>query len=120
MIYGFEKPVFLSLVAWMLYALLENVIGTVVAPSLVFYIESVGGTNQDYGVATSAVMLGTTLFMTFFGKWVDSNGNKYQAPLTCSYILGIVGALIYFLASIFPNRWAVNAIVAGRFIAGNL
>lgn len=118
MIYGFEKPVFLSLVAWMLYALLENVIGTVVAPSLVFYIESVGGTNQGYGVATSAVMLGTTLFMTFLGKWVDSNGHKYQAPLTCSYILGIIGALIYFLASIFPSRWAVNAIVAGRFIAG--
>lgn len=118
MIYGYEKPVFLSLVAWMLYILLENVIGTVVGPSLVFYIESVGGTNQDYGVATSAVCLGMTLLMTFFGKWVDSNGNKYQAPLACSYILGIIGALIYFLASILPNTWAVNAIVAGRFIAG--
>ena len=118
-IFGYEKSLFMSLVAWMLFQLLESLIGTVVAPSLIFYIESVGGTNKDLGLATSASMLGTTLLMTFFGKWIDSNGNKYQAPLACAYILGIIGSLIYFLASILPSGfWAINAILVGRFIQG--
>ena len=49
---------------------------------------------------------------------MDSNGNKYQAPLAASFTLGIMGSLIYFLASIMPGRMAVNAILLGRFITG--
>lgn len=49
---------------------------------------------------------------------MDSNGNKYQAPLAASFTLGIMGSLIYFLASIMPGRMAVNAILLGRFVTG--
>lgn len=109
----------ISLIVILLYDVFENVIGSIVGPSLVFYIESVGGTNDDYGKALSAHMLGVTLLVTFYGNWVDSNGNKYQAPFACTFILGIVGSLIYFLASVLPKGfWAVNAIIFGRFIQG--
>ena len=42
-----------------------------------------------------------------------------QAPFAATFIFGIVGSIIYFLASVFPKgRWAVNAILVGRFISG--
>ena len=59
----------LSLTALLLFQLLENIISTVVSPSLIFYIESVGGTQEDYGMTTSATCLGMTIMMFYFGKW---------------------------------------------------
>ena len=109
----------ISLIVILLNYVFESVIGSIVGPSLIFYVESVGGTADDYGKALSAHMLGITLLVTFYGNWVDSNGNKYQAPFACTFILGIVGSLIYFLASVSPKGfWAVNAIIFGRFIQG--
>ena len=109
----------ISLIVILLNYVFESVISTIVGPSLIFYIESVGGTNDDYGKALSAHMLGVTLLVTFYGNWVDSNGNKYQAPFACTFILGIMGSLIYFMASVLPKGfWAVNAIIFGRFIHG--
>ena len=103
----------------MLFGLIENIVSTIVGPSLIFYIESVGGNNRDYGLTTSAAYLGASLMMFYFGDWVDNNGNKYQAPLACAFILCIIGSIIYFLATILPTGfWAVNAILVGRFIQG--
>eukprot|EP00985_Skeletonema_marinoi_P027282 scaffold22167_cov142-Skeletonema_marinoi.AAC.3 len=114
-----ERSIQISLVAFMLFYVLENVISTITGPSLIFYIVSVGGTNEDYGLTTSSVCLGMTLMMFYFGKWVDSNGNKYQAPLRFAFILGIIGSIIYFVASILPTGfWGVNAILVGRFVQG--
>mmetsp|Transcript_3916 Transcript_3916/g.8316 ORF Transcript_3916/g.8316 Transcript_3916/m.8316 type:complete len:550 (+) Transcript_3916:98-1747(+) len=114
-----ERSIQISLAAFLLFIVLENVIGTITGPSLIFYIESVGGSNEDYGLTTSSVCLGMTLMMFYFGKWVDSNGNKYQAPLRFAFILGIIGSIIYFVASILPTGfWGVNAILVGRFVQG--
>jgi len=114
-----ERSLLISLVVILLNTFLESVIGSVVGPSLIFYIESVGGTKEDYGLITSVFFVGMTLLTTFFGRWVDSNGNKYQAPFAVTFILGIVGSIIYFLASVMPvGRWAVYVILVGRFITG--
>jgi len=114
-----ERYLLISLVAILLNYLLESIIGSIVGPSLIFYIELVGGTKDDYGLTTSAFCVGMTLMTTFFGRWVDSNGNKYQAPFAVTFILGIVGSIIYFLASVMPaGRWAVYGILAGRLITG--
>ncbi len=114
-----ERVILKSLVALLLFMVLENVIGTVVGPTLIFYIESVGGSNEDYGLTTSSVCVGTALMTFYFGKWVDSNGGKYQEPLSAAFVLGIVGSIIYFVASLLPvGFWGINAILAGRFIQG--
>ena len=113
-----ERSILISLVAFLLFSVLENVISTVVGPTLIFYILSVGGTNEDYGLTMSAASLGMTLMMFYFGKWVDRNGNKYQAPLSFAFILGIIGSIAYFLASILPSGWGINAILFGRFVQG--
>ena len=114
-----ERHIKLSLIAIYSLGLLDSVINTVVAPSLIFYILSVGGTKEDYGLTTSAVCMGMTIMVFFFGKWIDSNGNRYHAPFACTFILGIAGSLIYFLAILLPKgTWAVNAILVGRFVQG--
>jgi MFS family permease len=116
---GMERSMLISLIAFLLFALLGGAVNTVVEPSLIFYILSVGGTKDDYGLTTSSVCIGMTLMMFYFGKWVDSNGHKYLAPLSCAFILGIVGSIIYFLASVLPRGfWTVNGILLGRFIQG--
>ena len=114
-----ERAILKSLVALLLFSVLENVISTVVGPTLIFYIQSVGGSNDDYGLTTSSACVGSALMTFYFGKWIDSNGNKYQAPLSASFILGIVGSIIYFAASLLPvGFWGINAILAGRFVSG--
>ena len=119
MITDIERPILISLAALMLFALLESIIFTVVDPSLIFYILSVGGTKEDYGYTTSSICLGMTIMVVFFGKWVDSNGNKYQAPLACAFILGIIGSIVYFAASLMvPGYWAGKVVLLGRFVQG--
>lgn len=76
-----ERVILKSLVALLLFMVLENVIGTVVGPTLIFYIESVGGSNEDYGLTTSSVCVGTALMTFYFGKWVDSNGASIKNHL---------------------------------------
>lgn len=106
-----ERAILKSLVALLLFMVLENVISTVVGPTLIFYIQSVGGSNDDYGLTTSAVCIDTTLMTFHFGKWIDSNGGKYQAPLSWAFILGILGSIIYYVASLLPiGFWGINAI----------
>ncbi|KAL9183256.1 hypothetical protein ACHAXT_005043 [Thalassiosira profunda] len=57
--------------------------------------------------------------MSYFGAWVDGNGNKYKAPYACAFALGIAGSLIYFLAILFPKGyWSVGVILMGRFVTG--
>mmetsp|Transcript_27690 Transcript_27690/g.39633 ORF Transcript_27690/g.39633 Transcript_27690/m.39633 type:complete len:492 (-) Transcript_27690:102-1577(-) len=114
-----ERPMLVSLAALLLFMLLESIMYTIVDPSLIFYIKSVGGTNDDYGLTTSAVSLGMTIMVLFFGKWIDCNGNKYQAPLACAFIIGIIGSIIYFAASLMvPGFWAAKAVLVGRLVQG--
>ena len=116
-IFGLERPVLISLVAFMVFGLVENAVGTISGPSFIYYLNSVGGNNDDFGRITSIRCLAAAVMNLYFSNWIDSNGNKYQAPLACSFILGILGSLIYFLASIMPTGfWGVNAILVGKVI----
>ena len=41
--------------------------------------------------------------VSVYGNWVDSNGNKYKKPYTCTFMFGILGNLLYFLAIVLPK-----------------
>ena len=57
--------------------------------------------------------------MSVYGRWVDSNGNKYKRPYAASFIFGGVGSILYFLAELLPRgALAVNCILLARFITG--
>lgn len=74
---------------------------------------------KQYGVASSLPFFSMMLMLSFYGVWVDSNGNKYKAPYAFSFALGGFGSILYFIAELLPpGAWAVNAILLGRFITG--
>lgn len=62
-----------------------------------------GGTLDQYGLMSSISSFSVFIMVSFYGKWVDSNGNKYRKPYTFTFILGVVGNLIYFLAIVMPK-----------------
>ena len=58
--------------------------------------------NTD-GLMSSVVSFSTFIMVSVYGNWVDRNGNKYRTPYTCTFILGMLGNLIYFMAIVMPK-----------------
>jgi MFS family permease len=95
-----------------------------VAPSLIFYVNSLEGTKEQYGVIMSIFSFSSFLMKPVYGKWVDSTGNKYKIPFIASFSTAMFGHLIYFVAILLPTssnsgyNMGVMALVLGRFFAG--
>lgn len=93
-----------------------------VAPSLIFYVNEVGGTKEQYGIIMSAFSFASFCFKPIYGQWVDSSGNKYRIPYSVSFTAAMVGNLIYFAAILLPHQQgtaaAVYGLLVGRFLAG--
>jgi MFS family permease len=101
------------------FSYISILVKSVVTPSLVFYVTEVGGTVKQYGLISSVPFFSMMLMMSFYGVWVDSNGNKYKKPYAASFAFGGLGSLLYFLAELLPSgAWAVYTILLGRFITG--
>ena len=58
--------------------------------------------NTD-GLMSSVVSFSAFIMVSVYGNWVDRNGNKYRTPYTCTFILGMLGNLIYFMAIVMPK-----------------
>ena len=114
-----DRSLIPSIVVLVLINVTDSITNSVVGPSLVFYVSDVGGTKEQYGMIMSASYLSGMLMMSFYGAWVDSNGNQYQAPYAAAFALGIAGSLIYFSAVVLPRgHWAIGAILLGRLVTG--
>mmetsp|Transcript_28217 Transcript_28217/g.48704 ORF Transcript_28217/g.48704 Transcript_28217/m.48704 type:complete len:381 (+) Transcript_28217:54-1196(+) len=114
-----EKSLIISITVLVMINVIDSISNSVVGPSLIFYVTEMGGTQEQYGLIMSASFLSGMVMMTFYGAWVDSNGNKYKAPYAASFTLGIIGSFIYFLAILVPKgNLAVGAIFLGRLITG--
>jgi len=93
--------------------------GSIVGPSMIFYITDMGGTLDQYGWMSAISSFSAFIMISVYGKWVDSNGNQYRKPYTITFILGVAGNLIYFLAIAMPKGfWAMSALMVSRFIGG--
>jgi len=69
-----------------------------ITPSLIFYVEDLGGTHTQYGLILSACSLSSFCCMSLYASWVDSNGNQYRLPFLVGNTLLVLGNLLYFLA----------------------
>lgn len=89
----------------------------VVAPSVVFYVRSVGGTLEQYGAVLSAFSFASFLFKPVLGYWVDL-GSKFRAPYLTSLGAAMIGGLLYFVASAYRGYTAIAILFLGRLFGG--
>eukprot|EP00536_Pseudo-nitzschia_multiseries_P002964 jgi/Psemu1/236229/estExt_Genewise1.C_420039 len=98
---------------------MDNLMGAVFGPTLIFYVTELGGTKEQYGMICSAVALSTMIAIPIYGTWVDSNGNKYTVPYLTSYLLGILSSIIYFLTILLPKgSIAIYSLLFSRLLGG--
>ena len=114
-----ERRVIASVIVLICINVMDSVMGAIVGPSLIFYVNEIGGSKGDYGMMMSIVSLSSMFMIPVYGNWVDTNGNKYKPPYITSFILGILSSLIYFLVILLPSgAIAVNSLLFSRFLSG--
>lgn len=114
-----ERKVLISLILLVSINVMDSLIGCVVGPTLIFYLRSIGGDNDDYGRIQSLGALAALIMSPVYGKWVDSNGSKYQAPYAMSFGLGMADGLLYFGAVLLPaGPIAIAALYLSVMIGG--
>lgn len=78
-----------------------------------------GGNKDQYGMMLSVAYLAMFLMTSVYGKWIDSNGNKFTMPYIASFVFGITSYTIYFLAILIPpGPIAVYTLMFSRFLEG--
>jgi len=98
---------------------MDALLGAVLGPTFIFYVNELGGTTSQYGMILSAGSVAAMIMIPVYGKWVDTNGNKYRKPYMVTFIIGIVANLIYFAACLFPKGYiAIYVLGLSRFLAG--
>jgi ceroid-lipofuscinosis MFS transporter 7 len=109
-----------SLLVLALIDLVDSISYMAVAPSLIFYVLQVGGNKEMYGLIMSAFSFASFCGKPVLGYWVDKGGNKFQKPYLFSFVVAIVGALMYFVAVAFNSNptVALAFIFGGRLLSG--
>ena len=86
--------------------------GTISVPSLWQYIDSLGGTHEDYGYCIAAFAFFRVAAMGLFGMWVDRR--SYREVWVVSLLISMAAGFVY---SAGPTV-GVGAVIAGRSILG--
>jgi MFS family permease len=109
-----------SLVVLALIGLVDSISYMAVAPSLIFYVLQNGGNKEMYGLVMSSFSFASFCGKPVLGYWVDKGGNKFRTPYLFSFLVAIVGALMYFVAGAFHSNptVALAFIFGGRLLSG--
>ena len=114
-----EKSIIASIVLLLMINITNSITSSVVGPSLIFYVTKMGGSKEEYGTIMSSTFLRGILMTSFYGAWVDRNGGRYRGPYGASFVLGMAGSLVYFLAAICPpGKFAMHVMLVGRLVIG--
>ena len=100
-----------------LNGLVDAISFMVVAPSIVFYVLSMGGSKEQYGLILSIFSFASFIFKPILGFWCDKS-KEFRAPYLVSIAVASLGGLLYFLANAFSSRVALLLIAVGRFLGG--
>ena len=101
-----------------LVGLIDSVSMMVVAPSIVFYVLSLGGTKEQYGIILSAFSFASFLFKPVLGYWCDRAGYKFRQPYLLSIVTAMLGGFLYFTASAYTGQKAIVLLFLSRFLGG--
>ncbi|CAE7159217.1 mfsd8, partial [Symbiodinium pilosum] len=101
-----ETTSFLNLLAAWCIGLLVAIEGTLSVPSLLGYVESLGGDKHLYGLSAGCFAMARLLFMGLYGCWVDRR--SYKEVFTVSLGASVVASLLYAAAPTL-GLWALLA-----------
>jgi MFS family permease len=104
-----------SILGILVTALLQSMSFTIILPSILFYLRSVGGADHSLGIIVAAYSLGGFASSSAFGWWSDV-ALSTRIPLLASLLISIGGNVWYALLYLMPNP-PVQLIVA-RFVIG--
>ena len=114
-----EKSMIASIVLLLMINITDSVTNSAVDPSLIFCITEIGGSKEEYGTIMSSTFLSGILMTSFYGAWVDRNCGRNKGPCGASFVLGMAGSLVYFLAANCPpGKFAMHIMLAGRLVTG--
>jgi len=97
--------------------LVDSISFMTVTPSLVFYVTTLGGSQDVYGFILAIYSFAAFCAKPFLGRWSDAQ--NFSAPYLFSNSLSVLGGLVYALGPAFSNpRSAIAAVVVGRVLGG--
>jgi MFS family permease len=88
----------------------------IVMPSLAFYINSLGGSQDFYGLVLAIYSFTSFCGKPILGRWSDAY--NFQAPYMVSITLSVLGGFMYAIAPAFDSKTALAAVALGRIFGG--
>jgi MFS family permease len=87
----------------------------IVAPSLAFYVEKLGGSQDAYGFILAVYSFASFCGKPILGRWSDAQG--FLVPYMISISLSNLGGLLYAVAPAFTST-QLTLVALGRILGG--
>ncbi|KAL7458666.1 hypothetical protein ACHAWC_010281 [Mediolabrus comicus] len=95
--------------------LVDSVSFMIVAPSLAFYVEKLGGSQDAYGFILAVYSFASFCGKPILGRWSDAQG--FMAPYMVSIAMSTWGGLLYAIAPAFEST-QLALVALGRILGG--
>ncbi|EJK52408.1 hypothetical protein THAOC_28314 [Thalassiosira oceanica] len=98
-------------------ALADSVSFMVVMPSLSFYVDSLQGSQDFYGLVLALYSFFSFIGKPILGRWSDVS--NFQTPYMASISLSVLGSILYTIAPVFSSAQTGLLVLAlGRIVGG--
>ena len=105
-----------AVLALAVLGLVDSISFMIVAPSLAFYVEKLGGTQDAYGFILAVYSFASFCGKPILGRWSDAQG--FRVPYMVSISLSNVGGLLYAIAPAFKSTQCLTLVALGRILGG--
>ena len=95
--------------------LVDSISFMIVAPSLAFYVEKLGGSQDAYGFILAVYSFASFCGKPILGRWSDAQG--FLVPYMVSITLSNFGGLLYAVAPAFATT-QLALVALGRILGG--
>jgi MFS family permease len=104
-----------AVLALAVLGLVDSISFMIVAPSLAFYVEKLGGTQEAYGFILAVYSFASFCGKPILGRWSDAQG--FRVPYMISISLSNLGGLLYAIAPAYASTQLV-LVALGRILGG--
>ena len=105
------------MIALAVLALADSISFMIVMPSLSFYIDSLQGSQDFYGLVLALYSFCSFLGKPVLGRWSDVS--NFSTPYMASISLSVLGSILYTIAPVFSSaKTGLWALALGRILGG--